>query len=112
MRQITQEAPFIDGCECSINIIAEHPAMDRNPENLEMLKIVQEAGKIMNMDYPEQLSVGTGDACLISYYGCPSIDAMGPYMKDIHRLDERMYIPSLKERTMLFALTLAKLDKK
>lgn len=110
-KEIIEGAPFVDGCINSVELEVLHPAMDRSEKNIAIYEKVKKAGKIMGMDYPEQLSLGVGDACLIASHGCPTIDGMGPYMQDIHRLDEKMKISSLKERTKLFALTLGILDE-
>ncbi|ONI47136.1 hypothetical protein AN644_01435 [Candidatus Epulonipiscium fishelsonii] len=111
LKDITEGIPFVDGCTISVKVEALHPAMDRNEKNIAIYEIVKKAGKIMGVDYPEQLSPGSGDACLIALHECPTVDGMGPYMEDIHTLNERLKISSLKERTILFALTLGILDQ-
>ncbi|ONI46248.1 hypothetical protein AN640_03665 [Candidatus Epulonipiscium fishelsonii] len=111
LKDITEGPTFIDGCIISVEVVALHPAMDRNEKNVAIYEIIKKAGKMMGIDYPEQLSPGSGDACLISLYECPTVDGMGPYMEDIHTLNEKMKISSLKERTILFALTLGILDQ-
>ena len=60
----------------------------------------------MEIELPEEESAGPSDACYFSTFGIPTVDAMGPYMRDIHTVNERMYIPSLLERTKLFAMVL------
>lgn len=109
MDDITNGKPFVDGCTCSVDIEVMHPMMERNEKNLALLAKVQAVGKLIGQPYPEQLSEGSGDACLIHACGVPTIDGLGPYMKDIHTFNERLYIPSLSERTEMFALLLATL---
>lgn len=108
--EINNGKPFVDGCTSAVTVDVLHPRMAKNEKNLALYEKVHAAGLLMGIDYPQEPPTGASDACLISgFYGVPTIDAMGPYMKDIHTVNERMYLPSLKERTLLFALTLATL---
>lgn len=107
--EIENGKPFVDGCTCKITSDVAHPMMNRNEKNLKMLEGIQKAGELIGQKYPEQLSEGSSDACLFAGYGVPTVDALGPYMKDIHSTNERMYIPSLSEKTTMFAIVLAKM---
>lgn len=106
IKEIEAGKTFVDGCKCSVDVQIEHPNMAKNDSIENIFNLVNKAGKIMGIDYPEQISTGSGDACLFNHYGSPAVDAMGPYMKDIHTHNERLFMPSLKERTKLFALVL------
>ncbi len=107
IEEIQTGAPFVEGCKTTIKIVVQHPEMPRTQANLDLYEHMKHYGKIYGYDYCQEPKSGTGDACLLASYGVPCIDGIGPYMKDIHRTDERMHIPSLTEKTKVFALTLA-----
>lgn len=62
---------------------------------------------LLGRDYPEQWSLGSSDANWLTYFGAPSLCALGPYMLDIHTVNERLRIDSLYEKTVLFAVTVS-----
>ncbi len=98
---------FVDGCTVSIKTNVKHPEMSRTEANVALYEEIKAIGKQIGFEYGETPKSGSGDACLFSSYGVACIDGLGPYMKDIHTVNERMYIPSLTEKTKLFALVLA-----
>ena len=53
------------------------------------------------------LQAGGSDANLLSAYGVPSIDGLGPYGRNYHRVDEWSSLSSLKRRTQALARFLA-----
>lgn len=56
---------------------------------------------------PQQSSSGSSDACWFSSFHVATVDALGPYMKDIHTTKERVKIDTIQQRTELFAVVLA-----
>lgn len=106
LAEINESKPFVDGCSVKAIEKVAHTAMPRTDANVELYNKAKAAAALMGIDCPEQPSQGCGDACLFSKYGVACIDGLGPYMRDIHTDDERMYIPSLPEKTKLFALML------
>ncbi len=106
LANIQNRAPYVDGCTVTVTEKVVHQAMARTAENVALYEKAKAAAAIMGIDCPEQPPQGCGDACLFASYGVPCIDGLGPYMKDIHTDDERMFIPSLPEKTKLFALML------
>lgn len=109
LKDITDGAPFVDGCTCSVDMGVLHPRMNRSEKTVEMYNHIHKMGLLMGFDYPEEPPTGASDGNLFSSYGVPSIDGLGPYMKEIHTLHERMYVPSMPERTQLFALVVGSL---
>jgi len=97
----------VDGCSTATNIDVIFPPMERTSGNVALYALAKEAGEMMQLDLPEEFAAGPSDACYFSSFGVPTIDALGPYMKDIHTVQEAMYLPSLRKRTQLFCMILA-----
>ena len=53
---------------------------------------------------------GGSDANYISFMGIPSVDALGPYMYEIHSTNEHMRISSIEEKIALFAVVLSQME--
>ncbi len=110
LHEMEHGKPFVDGCSTVVKPAIHHPRMGTTDASIAMYEKIHQVGLLMGYDYPVEPLKGASDGNLIyGLYGVPCIDGMGPYMKDIHTANERMYLPSLKERTLLFALTLASL---
>ena len=59
----------------------------------------------------EEVSEATAtDAAYLSSLGIPTADALSALWYDIHTTNERIYLPSLKERTEFFAVLLGCMD--
>ena len=105
--KLLEEDIRVPGCKVTSSIDLLFPTQERTEGNVKLYELVRDAGKMMDLLLPEESSAGPSDACWFSTFGVPTVDALGPYMKDIHTVNERMYLPSLKERTKLFCLVLA-----
>ncbi len=99
----------IDGCTVKAQTELIFPVMDHTEGNVRVYELVRAAGEKLGMDLPEQASGGSSDACYFSTYGVPTVDAMGPYMYDIHTFNERLRIADIEKKTALFAVVLASL---
>ena len=97
---------IVEGCAIQTDFRLLFPPMERTEGNQKAYRLVKTAGEIMGLEVPEGSTPGSGDVCFASYCGVPSIDCLGPYMCDIHSVNERVRIPSIKERTELFAIVL------
>ena len=97
---------FIDGCKTNVTCVKKLDPMARTSGNLALYQKIAAVGKELGMDLPEQTSGGWGDACTFSFMGIPAVDAMGPYMYNIHSFDESMRISSVEERIKLFCAVL------
>ena len=100
---------IVDGCEISTSLEVLFPPMERTEGNQKLYQHVRSAGESMGLDLPEGATFGSGDACFSSYLDVPTVDCLGPFMCDIHNVNERMRISSLTERTTLFSIVLATL---
>ena len=102
---------FLEGTTTTAEMDVLFPPMERTEKNLQAYDLVHRAGLQMGCDFPECHSSGSSDACYFSSLGVSTVDAMGPFMNDIHTPSERMYIPGLLERTQLTMLVLANLQR-
>lgn len=98
---------LIDGCKVKVSGGFENLPFARNENNVKLYEIAKMAGKYIGLDLDEMGVGGSSDANIPSPLGVATIDGLGPYLYDIHTKNEHMYIPSLIERTKLFAMILA-----
>ena len=96
----------IEGCRTEISGSFIFPPMERNSKNIALYQKIRKIGKKMGLNLEETHTGGSSDACFASNVGAPTVDGLGPYKYNTHTKDEHIYLPSLKERTILFALTL------
>ena len=104
-----EENVTVKGCTVKASADLIFPPMERTEGNQKLYGLIREAGLQMGLDLPEQASGGSSDACYFTTYGVPTVDGLGPYMKDIHTFQERLLIPSIQQKTQLFALVLGSL---
>ena len=100
---------MVDGCTVKASADMIFPPMEHTAGNVSVYEIVHEVGLQMGVDYPEQFSAGSSDACYFTTYGVPTVDGLGPYMYDIHTFNERLVISSIQQKTQLFAVVLGNL---
>lgn len=101
---------YIEGTTTKITIDKISVPMERTDANHAIYEIVRDAGRLLGQELPEQATGGGGDASYFNYMGCPSVDALGPYMYKIHAPDESMRISSIEEKTRLFGVVLGTLE--
>lgn len=101
---------YIEGTVTKITIDKIGVPMERTDANHAIYEIVRDAGRLLGQELPEQATGGGGDASYFNYMGCPSVDALGPYMYKIHAPDESMRISSIEEKTRLFGVVLGTLE--
>ncbi len=104
-----EAGPSATGCRVSAKAELLFPPMEEDEKSLRAYRLVEEAGRQLGMALPRQSSSGSSDACWFSSFGVPTVDALGPYMQDIHTVEERVRVSSIPERTQLFAALLATL---
>lgn len=104
-----EAGPSATGCRVSARAELLFPPMEEDEKDLRAYRLVEEAGRQLGMALPRQSSSGSSDACWFSSFGVPTVDALGPYMQDIHTVEERVRVSSIPERTQLFAALLATL---
>lgn len=93
--------------EVKVTFTPVSPTMERTDNVLALYDSIRQAGELLGQDIPEELALAPSDLNLYAGYGATVVDAMGPYMYEIHTVREHLRISSLPERTALFAMTLA-----
>lgn len=101
---------YVEGTETKIEIKKISVPMERNAANAALYEKVHTAGMMLGKDLPEQSTGGSGDASYFNYKGVPAVDALGPYMYEIHSTNESMKLSSIEDKTALFAAVLATYD--
>lgn len=105
MQSLTKE-PYIDGCTTTTTCVKKLPPMVLTEGNHALYEKIAEVGRELGMELPEQTSGGCGDASIFSSMGIATVDALGPYMYNIHSFNESMRISSIEERIKLFCAIL------
>lgn len=100
---------IVPGCTIETSIEMEFPAMVRCEENVRLYEKIRFAGELMGLALPEEKSSNPADCGFFSQLGIPVVDGLGPYMYNIHTVDEHMLIRTLTERTQLLGILLATL---
>ncbi|MDR2442287.1 MAG: M20/M25/M40 family metallo-hydrolase [Deltaproteobacteria bacterium] len=102
---------FGAGCTIATTLTTSFPPLNSTPASLEAYEKVKQIGIILGLELPRQSSPGSSDGCFLSSYGVPVLDALGPYMYDIHTTSEMVGCESIREKTLLFSCILACLDE-
>jgi len=82
------------------------PAFEKCSQNHRAYELLEKPSELLGFDICEYGVDGATDAAYFSSLGIPTVDALGPCGKDIHTVNECLYLPSLKESTAFFALVL------
>jgi glutamate carboxypeptidase len=104
----TLASPSQPGCRSTCEILNERPAMPAGEKTKKILRLLRRAAADLGLDIAEEHRRGTSDANLFGAAGIPTLDGFGPVSEGDHTPDEFIMISSLKERTALLALFLAK----
>jgi glutamate carboxypeptidase len=99
--------PHRDGIRMELTGGIEFPPMLKTERSLELLRLVQEAGRELGVDIDEIPTGGGSDGNHASHYA-PTIDGLGPQGTGAHSPDETLIVPTLLERSKVFALFIHK----
>ncbi len=107
------------GCTASISWRQLFPPQEHLPRSTDIYNKVAQAAELLGLKTKEdgvnphgEDIHGAGDSNYIGELGVPAIDGFGPLGADMHAVTERIYIPSIQEKTELFAAFLMILNKK
>ena len=100
---------IVPGCKIETDVSLMFPPMERTEKSLVAYRMVQESAALMGLDLPEERSSNPADCSFFAGYGVPVVDGLGPYMYDIHTVGEHMRLATLRERTQLLELLLARM---
>lgn len=96
----------VEGCTVDVTWKTLFPAMERTEKSGKLYDCVKEAASVLGLETEEVADPCATDAAWISSFGVPAIDALSAIELDIHTMEERVYIPSIEQRTALGALTI------
>jgi len=99
--------PHRDGIRMELTGGIEFPPMLKTQRSLELLRLVQEAGREVGADIDEMFTGGGSDGNNTSHYA-PTIDGLGPQGTGAHSPDETLIVPSLLKRSKVLALFVEK----
>jgi glutamate carboxypeptidase len=83
------------------------PLMLKTERSLELLGLIQEAGRELGVDIDEIPTGGGSDGNTTSHYA-PTIDGLGPQGTRAHSPEETVIVSTLTERSAVFALFIEK----
>ncbi|WP_392455588.1 M20/M25/M40 family metallo-hydrolase [Chryseomicrobium aureum] len=79
------------------------PPMERSEQNILLHKQISDIAAKLNIELPEEMSKSPADCNFYADFGTPTVDGLGPYMFNIHTVEEHIIVSSLYERTKLAA---------
>lgn len=88
----------VDGCECTVEVMNDRPAMARCEKNLNFLKKMNEIYKECGLPELEPRdSLGGSDAAYTTKAGIPTVDDLGAEGSWLHSAKEFIYLKSVAE---------------
>jgi glutamate carboxypeptidase len=90
-----------------LTVLNHRPAMPPNYRTENMFEALARTANSLGIDLGSEHRRGTSDANYFGSVGIPTLDGFGPVCERDHTPNERIFIPSLAERTALLALFLA-----
>ncbi len=99
-----------EGCSLELSYRMLFPPQERLAETEKIFKIMKKAADLLELNVIEdgvnahgEDKYGATDANYFAQSGIPALDGLGPVGFGTHTTDERVYIPSIREKTELFA---------
>ncbi len=112
VKKVNDAPPYIPDTVSSVTVEGFSVPMERTAANFAVYEIVRDAGRLLGQELIEQSTGGGSDANYLNFMGVPTVDALGPYMYEIHSINERMRISSIEEKIRLFCTVLGLLTER
>ena len=96
----------VEGCRVQVTYRTLFPAMERNAANHRAYLRAAEAAELLGWEPEEIADPAATDGAYLSTYGVPTVDALSAMAEQIHTTEERVRIPSIRDRTALCAAVL------
>ena len=96
----------VEGCRVQVTYRTLFPAMERNAANHRAYLRAAEAAELLGWEPEEIADPAATDGAYLSTYGVPTVDALSAIAEQIHTTEERVRIPSIRDRTALCAAML------
>ncbi|WP_337090738.1 M20 family metallopeptidase [Proteus terrae] len=103
--------PALEGIKLTLNGGINRPPMVKTPESGALIDIIKEQARLLGLDIEDISTGGGSDASFTAGVGTPSVDGLGPIGGYQHSDKEYIDLPSLTERTALFANILKRLSQ-
>lgn len=100
------------GCRTEFKILNSRHSMPPNEQNEKLFLMIQKVGQDLGQKIIPEHRRGTSDANFFGASGVPTLDGLGPICDKDHTQEEYIRISSLKERSSLLALFLARYGRK
>lgn len=97
----------VEDTTSSCDMLSQRPAMPATPANKALFGMVKQIADQLGISAVEEYRQGVSDANTIAETGTPVLDGLGPLGEKDHSKDEFMLKPTLLERSILIAATLA-----
>lgn len=94
-------------CRTTVSHRILFPALEKSKMGHRAYEIAAKAGEMLGITMEEKAEPTATDANWFCYYNIPAVDAFGPIQFGMHTTEEKVYIPSIKEKTELFTVMLA-----
>lgn len=102
--------PVLDGIKISLTGGINRPPMMKTAESSVLVDIVKAEAQAMGLSVDDIFTGGGSDASFTAGVGTPSVDGLGPVGGFQHSDKEYLELPTLTERTVLFANVIKRLS--
>ena len=102
--------PVLEGVKLTLTGGINRPPMMKTPESTVLVDIVKAEAKAMGLVIDDIFTGGGSDASFTAGVGTPSVDGLGPVGGFQHSDKEYIELPTLTERTILFANVIKRLS--
>lgn len=100
----------LEGVKLTLTGGINRPPMMKTPESTVLVDIVKAEAKAMGLEIDDIFTGGGSDASFTAGVGTPSVDGLGPVGGFQHSDKEYIELPTLTERTILFANVIKRLS--
>jgi glutamate carboxypeptidase len=101
------DAGIVKGTTSSCDILTQRSAMPDSQANKALFGTIKRIADQLGIPVVEEHRLGVSDANIVAETHTPVVDGLGPLGEKDHSKDEFMVKPTLLERSMLIAATLA-----
>ena len=105
-----EDSVTVPGTSVKVQYHTLFPSMEKGEQNSRAFELLKKPAQLFGMEITELYVPGATDGAYFSSLGIPTVDALSAEFRDIHTVDERVNMPSIKERTAFFAAVLGCMD--
>ena len=101
-----EDSVTVPGTSVKVQYHTLFPAMEKGSQNSRAFELLKKPAQLLGMEITELYVPGATDGAYFSSLGIPTVDALSAEFRDIHTVEERVNMPSIRERTAFFATVL------